>query len=59
MLFEHEEDEGKMHGFTENYIKVEAPFNADFVNQLVEVRMDKLTLDQTVKVTLDKVVIHE
>lgn len=59
VLFEHEEDEGKMHGFTENYIKVEAPFNADFVNQLVEVRMDKLTLDQTVKVTLDKVVIHE
>lgn len=59
VLFEHEEDEGKMHGFTENYIKVEAPFNADFVNELVEVRMDKLTLDQTVKVTLDKVVIHE
>lgn len=53
VLFEQEEDEGKMYGFTENYLKVERPFNASLVNQLVPVCVDQMTLDQTVKVTLD------
>jgi len=53
VLFEQEEDEGKMYGFTENYLKVERPFDASLVNQLVPVCVDQMTLDQTVKVTLD------
>jgi len=53
VLFEQEEDEGKMYGFTENYLKVERPFDASLVNQLVSVCVDQMTLDQTVKVTLD------
>jgi threonylcarbamoyladenosine tRNA methylthiotransferase MtaB len=54
VLFEQEEDEGKMYGFTENYLKVERPFDASLVNQLVPVCVDQMTLDQTVKVTLDE-----
>lgn len=53
VLFEQEEDEGKMYGFTENYLKVERPFDASLVNQLVPVCVDQMTLDHTVKVTLD------
>ena len=53
VLFEQEEDEGKMYGFTENYLKVERPFDASLVNQLVPVCVDEMTLDHTVKVTLD------
>lgn len=54
VLFEQEEDEGKMYGFTENYLKVESNFDASLVNQLVPVQMDQLTLDQTIKVTMKK-----
>ena len=54
VLFEQEEDEGKMYGFTENYLKVESIFDASLVNQLVPVQMDQLTLDQTIKVTMKK-----
>ncbi len=54
VLFEQEEDEGKMYGFTENYLKVESTFDASLVNQLVPVQMDHLTLDQTIKVTMKK-----
>lgn len=53
VLFEQEEDEGKMYGFTENYLKVERPFDASLVNQLVPVCVDQMTIDHTVKVTLD------
>jgi threonylcarbamoyladenosine tRNA methylthiotransferase MtaB len=59
VLFEQEEDEGKMYGFTENYIKVELPYQSEYVNQLVAVRLASLTLDQTVKVTIEKTVNHE
>jgi threonylcarbamoyladenosine tRNA methylthiotransferase MtaB len=59
VLFEHEEDEGKMYGFTENYIKVEAPFNVQLVNQLVAVQIEKLTLDETVNVTIEKTLVNE
>lgn len=37
VLFEAEQDEGHMYGFTANYLKVKAPFNANLVNQLVPV----------------------
>lgn len=59
VLFEQEEDEGKMYGFTENYIKVEMPYQSEYVNQLVAVRLASLTLDQTVKVTIENTVNHE
>jgi len=53
VLFEQEEDEGKMYGFTENYVKVEAAYDPSLVNQLVNVHLEQLTLDQTVKITIE------
>jgi threonylcarbamoyladenosine tRNA methylthiotransferase MtaB len=37
VLFETEDHNGFMHGFTENYLKIKAPFNPNFVNQLKKV----------------------
>ncbi len=45
VLFEQEEDEGNMYGFTENYIKVRFPYQADLVNQFQTVRLMKVGRD--------------
>ncbi|MGL4292412.1 MAG: tRNA (N(6)-L-threonylcarbamoyladenosine(37)-C(2))-methylthiotransferase MtaB, partial [Bacteroidales bacterium] len=39
VLFEQPSKEKPMHGFTENYIRVEAPYNKDMINISVEVRL--------------------
>lgn len=39
VLFEEQKGKGKMHGFTENYIKVEVPYNEALVNQLAPVEL--------------------
>ena len=45
VLWEAQEDEGKMYGFTENYVKVKAPFNPDLVNQFEKIILEKLDRD--------------
>ncbi len=42
VLFEQEEKEGEMYGFTENYVKVKTPFNDTLVNGLVNVKLDEM-----------------
>ena len=37
VLFEHENKNGKMHGFTQNYIKIEHPFDASLVNKSIAI----------------------
>jgi threonylcarbamoyladenosine tRNA methylthiotransferase MtaB len=37
VLFESDNHDGFMHGFTENYIKVSAPYNPQWVNEIVAV----------------------
>jgi threonylcarbamoyladenosine tRNA methylthiotransferase MtaB len=37
VLFEHENKNGIMHGFTENYIKISHPFDETLVNQSVKI----------------------
>ncbi len=36
VLFEHQDKEGMMEGYTDNYIRVETPFRQEWVNQLVD-----------------------
>ena len=43
VLFEAENDEGVMYGFTSNYVKVAVPFQEEFVNTLQQVTLDKLS----------------
>jgi threonylcarbamoyladenosine tRNA methylthiotransferase MtaB len=52
VLFEGEVNEGTMYGFTENYVKVKVPFNADFVNEIKTVNLLEIDRDGVVKVDL-------
>lgn len=52
VLFESEEENGVMHGFTENYVKVKIPFNENLINQFRTVRLTEIDRDGIVKVEL-------
>ena len=45
VLFESSNSQGFMHGFSENYIKVKTPYNPDFVNKVVPVKLEVLQED--------------
>jgi threonylcarbamoyladenosine tRNA methylthiotransferase MtaB len=49
VLFEAEEDEGIMYGFTENYVKVKTPFNPELVNQMQTVQLTEIDRDGVLK----------
>ena len=42
VLFEAKNQEGKMFGFTDNYIKVAVDFNKNLINKIAEVRLEKI-----------------
>jgi threonylcarbamoyladenosine tRNA methylthiotransferase MtaB len=48
VLFEGDNKEGFMHGFTDNYVKVKTPFNASLINQLKSVVLKQLDADGSV-----------
>lgn len=45
VLFEAQEQNGEMFGFTENYIKIKSAYNADWVNQIKQVIPTKINSD--------------
>ncbi len=49
VLFEGENKEGYIHGFTENYVKVKAPWNPELVNTLHAVELTKIDEDGLVR----------
>jgi threonylcarbamoyladenosine tRNA methylthiotransferase MtaB len=49
VLFEAEEDEGIMYGFTENYVKVKTAFNSELVNQMQTVQLTEIDRDGVLK----------
>jgi len=49
VLFEGENKEGYIHGFTENYIKVRTPWNPDLVNTLHEVELKEIDAEGMVR----------
>jgi len=49
VLFESENKEGYIHGFTENYVKVKAPWNPELVNTLHQVQLTKIDTDGLVR----------
>ncbi len=49
VLFESENKEGYIHGFTENYVKVKAPWNPELVNQIHQVQLTKIDDDGLVR----------
>jgi len=49
VLFESENKEGYIHGFTENYVKVKTPWNPELVNTLHEINLIKIDEDGSVR----------
>ncbi|MGL2963272.1 tRNA (N(6)-L-threonylcarbamoyladenosine(37)-C(2))-methylthiotransferase MtaB [Flavobacterium sp. RSB2_4_14] len=49
ILFESENKEGYIHGFTENYVKVKTPWNPDLVNTLHEINLTRIDEDGSVR----------
>ena len=49
VLFESENKEGYIHGFTENYVKVKTPWNPELVNTLHNVQLTKIDEDGAVR----------
>ncbi|HLT51454.1 MAG TPA: tRNA (N(6)-L-threonylcarbamoyladenosine(37)-C(2))-methylthiotransferase MtaB [Arenibacter sp.] len=52
VLFEGENKEGYIHGFTENYVKVKVPWNPQLINTLQEVRLTEIAEDGMVKCSM-------
>ncbi|MDO4781808.1 MAG: MiaB/RimO family radical SAM methylthiotransferase, partial [Capnocytophaga felis] len=49
VLFEGENKQGYIHGFTENYVKVKTPWNPELVNTLHKVKLTKIDSDGIVR----------
>ncbi|TXD49031.1 tRNA (N(6)-L-threonylcarbamoyladenosine(37)-C(2))-methylthiotransferase MtaB [Polaribacter sp. IC073] len=49
VLFESENKEGYIHGFTENYVKVKTPWNPELVNTLHEITLTEIDEDGSVR----------
>jgi threonylcarbamoyladenosine tRNA methylthiotransferase MtaB len=49
VLFESENKEGYIHGFTENYVKVKTPWDPELVNTLHEINLTKIDDDGSVR----------
>lgn len=52
VLFEAENDGNKMYGFTENYLRVEMPYDPMYVNEIRKAKMLAQTDDATLKISL-------
>ncbi|WP_027386642.1 tRNA (N(6)-L-threonylcarbamoyladenosine(37)-C(2))-methylthiotransferase MtaB [Chryseobacterium gregarium] len=50
VLWEHENKDGKMYGFTENYVRVQKDFDPASVNQIEFLNLEKILSDGTVSV---------
>jgi threonylcarbamoyladenosine tRNA methylthiotransferase MtaB len=55
VLFESENKEGYIHGFTENYVKVKTPWNPELVNTLHEINLNRIDEDGSVRMEFLKV----
>lgn len=49
VLFESENKEGYIHGFTENYVKVKSPWNPELVNTLHQIELTEIDEDGLVR----------
>jgi threonylcarbamoyladenosine tRNA methylthiotransferase MtaB len=52
VMFEQENKDGFMFGFTENYVKIKHPFDAELCKSLVKVRIEKIDSEGNCEATL-------
>ena len=58
VLFESENKEGFIHGFTENYVKVKTPWNPGLVNTLHQIELAKIDDDGLVRFNFVENAVH-
>ncbi|MFK5879578.1 MAG: tRNA (N(6)-L-threonylcarbamoyladenosine(37)-C(2))-methylthiotransferase MtaB [Flavobacteriaceae bacterium] len=58
VLFESENKEGYIHGFTENYVKVKTPWNPKLVNTLHTIKLTKIDDDGLVRFDFVKITVE-
>ncbi|MBP7173337.1 MAG: tRNA (N(6)-L-threonylcarbamoyladenosine(37)-C(2))-methylthiotransferase MtaB [Cloacibacterium sp.] len=51
VLWEHENKNGTMFGFTHNYVRVQKPFDENSINQIENVKLEKISADGTVSIS--------
>jgi len=56
VLFEAEEEEGIMFGFTENYVKVKIAYDPELVNQPAEVTLNEIDKDGIMKINVNALI---
>ncbi len=54
VLFESENKQGYIHGFTENYIKVKTPWNPELVNTIRDIKLTEIADDGSVRFDLQE-----
>lgn len=54
VLFEAQQNKNKMMGFTENYIKVEIPFDENLINQIKEVKLKSVLANGNVAIEIEE-----
>jgi threonylcarbamoyladenosine tRNA methylthiotransferase MtaB len=59
VLFEGENKEGYIHGFTENYVKVKTPWNPELVNTLHEINLTRIDEDGAVRMEFTEIINYE
>ena len=59
VLFEADEEEGFMNGFTSNYVKVKTKFEESLVNQLAEVQLKSIDGNGIMDISLEKILIPQ
>jgi len=52
VLFENEDNDGEVYGFTENYIKAKYPFNANLSNTFQKIALNKIGRDNLMECTI-------
>ena len=52
VLFENEENNGVMYGFTENYVKVKVPFRSELTNTFQEVKLEEIDRNGIMKCSI-------
>ena len=55
VLFENDENNGVMFGFTENYVKIKTPFNPSLTNTIKKVQLSQLDLDGIYKSEIEPI----
>jgi threonylcarbamoyladenosine tRNA methylthiotransferase MtaB len=48
VLFESQKQDNMMYGFTDNYIKVEVPYDIELVNEIKDVFLKSITKNKTI-----------